>query len=151
MNRFVIDASVAIKWVVAEPGTEEALALLAHTVLAPALWRAECANILWKKQKRGELRGEEAAISARLLDQAGVELCSPEPELARVFRLALALDHPAYDCVYLAAARASRAPLVTADERLIRVFESARRTATDRGVILDEIAVFPLVNLPIVN
>lgn len=151
MNRFVIDASVAIKWVVAEPGTEEALALLAHTILAPALWRAECANILLKKQKRGELLAEEAEISARLLDLAGVEPCSPEPALTRVFRLALALDHPAYDCVYLAAARASRAPLVTADEKLIRVFESARRAASDRGVVLDEISVFPLVHPPTVN
>ena len=48
MSTFVIDASVAIKWVVEEPGTPEALLLRRHRLLAPDLLMAECANILWK-------------------------------------------------------------------------------------------------------
>jgi len=43
---YVIDASVAIKWVVSEPGTQEALALRQHRLIAPDLLIAECANIL---------------------------------------------------------------------------------------------------------
>jgi predicted nucleic acid-binding protein len=46
---FVIDASVAIKWVIDEPGTRQALDLLRHTLFAPDLLMAECANILRKK------------------------------------------------------------------------------------------------------
>jgi predicted nucleic acid-binding protein len=50
MKRLVIDASVAVKWVVEEEGTAEALALLrASKLVAPELLVAECANILWKK------------------------------------------------------------------------------------------------------
>jgi predicted nucleic acid-binding protein len=49
MKELVIDASVAVKWVVEEPGTQEALLLRQHRLLAPDLLVAECANILWKK------------------------------------------------------------------------------------------------------
>lgn len=51
--KLVIDASVAIKWVVDEPGTTEALALRRKAkLIAPDLLIAECANILWKKARR---------------------------------------------------------------------------------------------------
>jgi len=62
---FIIDASIAVKWVVEEPGTKEALALRACPLGAPELLVAECANILWKKVRRRELTGEECEISAK--------------------------------------------------------------------------------------
>lgn len=46
MIAFVIDASIAVKWVVEEAGTSEALRLLAARLYAPDLLVAECANIL---------------------------------------------------------------------------------------------------------
>ena len=49
MSGLVIDASVAIKWVIEEAGTKEALALRRQALAAPDLLVAECANILWKK------------------------------------------------------------------------------------------------------
>ena len=106
-----MDASVAIKWVVAEKGTAEALALFGSRLLAPSLLQAECANILWKKVRRGEMSASEGGIAARLLASFGVELCLPEPELTRVLELAVALDHPAYDCVYLALGGPCRGPI----------------------------------------
>ena len=35
-------------------------------------------------------------------------------------RLAIELDHPAYDCIYLALALERGVPFVTADQRLLR-------------------------------
>lgn len=144
-----MDASVAIKWVVTETGTEEALALVLadDRLLAPALFRAECANILWKKAKKGEISATEAGIAARTLDSFGIEFCSLEPELIRVLELALALDHPAYDCVYLALAEALDLPLVTADEKLIRRIG----TASQPGGVLERITVLPLYNRPTIT
>ena len=47
MNTFVIDASIAVKWVVEEDDTAEALALRRTSkLIAPQLLVAECANIL---------------------------------------------------------------------------------------------------------
>ena len=56
MNGLVVDASVAIKWFIDEPDSGEAVAVLQHSISAPDLLAPECANILWKKVGRGELR-----------------------------------------------------------------------------------------------
>lgn len=138
----MVDASVAIKWVVSEPGTAEALALTNSRLIAPALWRAECANILWKKVKRNELTPQEAELAADLLSRFGVEAANDaEPELSRVLRLALHLDRPAYDCVYLALAVARGIPLVTADRRLV---ELGKIHSGSEGA-LQGIEVIPLI------
>lgn len=132
----VIDASIAVKWVVPEDGTEEALALLdAGGLIAPDLIIAECANILWKKTMRGELKREEADIAARLLAQSAIEILPTRSLLAAATNLAVQLSHPAYDCVYLALARECGAPLVTADDRLCRKL-AAVKSKTLRSVVL---------------
>ena len=125
MTTFVVDASVAIKWVVDEPGTQEALSLLKHRLLAPELLVAECANILWKKVRRKELSTEEAMLAARLLARADIELQPMRPLLEGATKLALALDHPAYDCAYLALAEFRGCDFITADETLARKVERA--------------------------
>lgn len=121
MSRLVIDASVAIKWVVEEKGTAEALLLLERRLLsAPDLLITECANVLWKKTKRGELSEEEARLAARLIQRAEVELLPTRNLMEGALELAVALDHAAYDCVYLALALENGWPFVTADGSLIR-------------------------------
>ena len=119
-DRFVIDASVAIKWVVDEPGTEQAVLLRRHRLFAPDLLIAECANILWKKVRRSELSEAEAILAARLLQRADIQLEPMRRLLEPATQLALALDHPAYDCTYLALAEMLSCAMVTADERLYR-------------------------------
>jgi predicted nucleic acid-binding protein len=119
-DRFVIDASVAIKWVVDERGTEQAVLLRRRPLFAPDLLIAECANILWKKVRRQELSEAEAIVAARLLQRADIQLEPMRNLLEPATRLSLTLDHPAYDCVYLALAETISCPLVTVDERLYR-------------------------------
>jgi predicted nucleic acid-binding protein len=115
----VVDSSVAIKWFVEEPGSEEALALFQHHLHAPELLIAECANVLWKKARRNELTTEEASLCARLLQRADIDLSPMRPLLESATRLSVALDHPAYDCFYLALAESLSCDLVTADARLV--------------------------------
>lgn len=114
----VIDASIAIKWVVAESGTDAALSLRRERLFAPDLLIAECANILWKKVARREMAEIEALMAARLLERADVQLQSMRPLLEPALRLAVALNHPAYDCMYLALAELIDGELVTADRAL---------------------------------
>ncbi len=127
MSHFVIDASVAIKWLVEEEGTVEALTILEKGELsAPDLLIAECANILWKKVRRQELSEEEAQIGARLLEQVDIEILPTRHLLGSTTRLAVLLDHPAYDCIYLALAIERDRRFVTADERFQRKFREDR-------------------------
>ena len=124
VKTFVVDSSVAIKWVVEEEGTPNAVALLSGArLVAPELLVAECANIIWKKVRRGEFSTEEAGYAARLLEAANVELMPMRGLVREATRLALATSHPAYDCLYLALALANRWRFVTADLRLIRKLE----------------------------
>jgi predicted nucleic acid-binding protein len=121
VRTFVIDASVAIKWVVEEEGTAKAIALRSGArLLAPDQLAVECANILWKKTTRGELTSAEASFAAELLEHCDVELIPMRGLMREAMRIALAISHPAYDCVYVALALANQSRLVTADLRLVR-------------------------------
>ena len=128
MNTLVIDASIAVKWVVEEHGTPEALALRQKAkLIAPELLVAECANILWKKVKREELLKQEALLAARLLQGAEIELLSTRSLFEAATRMSIEIDHPAYDCLYLALAVEKECPFVTADERFLRKLHQGRQ------------------------
>lgn len=116
----VIDASIAIKWVISEEGTDAALRLRQHQLFAPDLLIPECASILWKKVRRQELAPAEALLAAQALERVEIQLEPMRPLLEPATRLAIALNHPAYDCVYLALALAINCDFITADEALFR-------------------------------
>jgi predicted nucleic acid-binding protein len=120
VSDLVIDASVAIRWLTGEPGSEAAIALLERPLHAPDLLCAECSNALWKKVARHEISAPEAEVLAATLQAAGITLHAMRHLLAPATQLACALEQPAYACFYLALARTLGFPLVTADDRLIR-------------------------------
>jgi predicted nucleic acid-binding protein len=138
-NKILIDASVAVKWVVEEPGSAEAILLLDRQLFAPDLLCAECANSLWKKVARGELRPDEAEVAARTLEAAEIELVAMRPYLAPAMALAIELGHPAYDCIYLAVALRLAITWVTADQRFIQRISQRGGRFRDRVVALAEV------------
>ena len=120
----VVDASIALKWLLAEADSADALALRPHyRFIAPDLLIAECANALWKHVQRGQLLPEEAMLAARLLEANGVELAPTRGLAADSVRLSISLRHPAYDCVYLALAMSEQCPFITADATFKRKSE----------------------------
>jgi len=141
MTTLCIDASVAIKWLISEAGTPEALALRNNPLIAPDLLMSECANILWKKVQRKELQKNEALLAARLLQGAEIELVPTRSLLETTTQLAIELAHPAYDCVCLALAMERGCRFITADDRLLRKIAESRRK-----LLRDTIA--PLVPVP---
>jgi len=117
---WVVDASVAVKWVIPESLSDRADRLLAsdEDLLAPDLLPVEVANALWKKTARQEISAREADRALGLLLDSGIVLRPTAPLLARAMALARRLRHPVHDCVYLALAEHERARFVTADGRL---------------------------------
>ena len=139
-ERLVVDASIAIKWVISEAGSDQAIILLDHALVAPDLLFAECANILWRKWRHGLITDQEAGIAARTLEQADIAVVSTRGYLARAVEIAIELDHPAYDAIYLAVAEAFDLRLATADHRLIRKAEESNSRFGDILVPLSSIA-----------
>jgi predicted nucleic acid-binding protein len=125
----VVDASVALKWVIPEVLSDRAETLRgrADRLLAPDLLLPEAANALWKKLIRREITAREAAQALDLLMASGLDVRPSGPLLGRALELARRLRHPVYDCVYLALAQGEDATLVTADQRLLT--RVARRRA----------------------
>jgi predicted nucleic acid-binding protein len=115
--RIVVDASVALKWVLDEPGSEAAVALRDHELVAPTLWLAEAANALWRHARIGEISNDEAIAYFAELLKAPVASLPIEPQLEPALKLAMEIGHPIYDCIYLALALRHQTHVVTADRR----------------------------------
>jgi predicted nucleic acid-binding protein len=117
----VVDASVAVKWLLPEAGSKAATALGGQDsgLIAPSLIAAEIGNAVWKAVRSGKVQRSEAlaGIDAVLL---WFESLIPIEHLClRALNLAITLRHPIYDCFYLALAERENAPLATADEAMI--------------------------------
>jgi predicted nucleic acid-binding protein len=119
---WVIDASVALKWVIPEILSDQADRLRGgpEELLAPDLLLVEVANALWKKTAGREISPAEADRALDLVRESGIDLRPTAPLLTRALDIARRLNHPVYDCVYLALAAREHASFVTADRRLLR-------------------------------
>jgi len=121
----VLDASAAVRLIVGDPAAADLAALIreAPLVLAPELMLTEVANTLWKLQRAEQLGGLET--QQLLLDAHDlVDRVEPDRHLhAESLALACHLDHPVYDCLYLALARREAATLLTTDRRLRQLAE----------------------------
>jgi predicted nucleic acid-binding protein len=113
----IVDASVALKWVLPEPGSDAARALHGSDLAAPEILLAEAANALWRHAITGRLSSDDATRSLQQLLALGLKFLPIEDDAASALALAIRLNHPAYDCFYLAAAIRERSHLVTADTR----------------------------------
>ena len=118
--RLTVDASVVIKWSVPEAMAESANLLRAHRLElhAPDLLLAELVNVIWKKSRRREIPDANRHLSEVGRLSEDIALHSMSSLIARAGQIALELDHPVYDCLYLACAEKTESPFVTADRRL---------------------------------
>ena len=128
----VVDASVAVKWVVDEPGSRAAAALLDAPILwlAPRLMVVEVAAAIRRKVAGRELRTDVGvgALSAVLdaVREGTVRLVDDEALVTNALLLSLSLAHRVPDCLYLALAEREGCALSTADVRLARLAHSRK-------------------------
>ena len=118
----VVDASVALKWFVDEEGSPEAGSLLTGGIIliAPDLIMPEICNGTWKLVRRGMMDQIQQTAAVTRLPSMLDELAPTGPLAPRAAAISMLLDHPAYDCFYLALAEQRGATMVTADRRLFQ-------------------------------
>lgn len=128
----VLDANVWLKVFVLESDSlaAERLVMSEPSYVVPDLLFAEYANVIWAKRRAQELTDQAAehAMSGLQAMRGSMTVVSSAELAAEALKIALDLDHPVYDCFYLALAERADVPLVTADSQLYR---AVRRR--DRG------------------
>jgi predicted nucleic acid-binding protein len=123
--RYVLDASVALKWVLPEPDSAKAVALrddfrnAVRELLAPDVFPIEIAHALARAERRKIINPSEGA--QKLADVLGTlpTLHPYLPLLARAFEIASNVRIGVYDCLYVALAEREGCELVTADAKLV--------------------------------
>lgn len=126
----VLDASVAVRWLVTERGSETAAELMERPIswTAPHLLVTEVTAALRRKVAGGELRIEQASqalgILLQAIDSGIVELAADESLVIAALQSAVLLEHKVPDCLYLVLAQREGAALATADATLGRLAAS---------------------------
>ncbi len=125
----VVDASIALKWVIDESDSDKAQALLGEwsnrrtIMLAPALITYEITNILYQNVRKNEIALERAKSALEDVMLIGIEFDIPQDY--RLGRRAIELAHKfgikaTYDSHYLALAEREDCELWTADTKMWR-------------------------------
>ena len=113
----VVDASVALKWVIEEDGSQAAQVLIEkHPLAAPDSLAVECASVLWAKARRGVLSRDLARTALDAILATPIRFVPGAAHASAAQAIAFDLDQTACDSLYLALALAEHATFITADE-----------------------------------
>ena len=125
----VVDASVALKWVVTEAGSDQAATLLTGmasgelSLLAPEHLLGEVGNGLRKRVAQGILSADDALAAFDAIVALELEFFAGPQRWVPCLRAALDWQLTTYDALYVQLALDLDAELITAD---LRLAETAR-------------------------
>jgi predicted nucleic acid-binding protein len=143
LTDIVIDASVAVKWVIEEAHSAIAAHLLTCTSRhAPDHWHAEAVNAVWSKVYKGDLDATEAEQRMHLLQRAPVVGTPIAGLMPRAFAISVARSVTIYDSLYVALAEKLGIALITADRALLRAL------APDAGLAARAIWIGDVAGVP---
>lgn len=123
-STLVVDASVALKWVVGEAGSDEASRLLTDlaggvvSLVAPEHILGEIGNGLRKRVAQRVLGADDALAALDAVAGLDLELVGGSARWLRSLQAAMDWQLTTYDALYVLLALDLDAELVTADARL---------------------------------
>lgn len=128
--KYVLDSSVALKWVLREPDAPKAVALRiefqqgTHELLAPDVFPAEVGYALARAERRGLIQIPQGTVYLADILSSPPQLFPSYPDLiTRAFTIASVNRIGVYDCLYVALAEREGCEFVTADDRLVRALQ----------------------------
>lgn len=127
--KYVLDSSVAFKWLVSEKDTAKALAIRDDfckgmiELIAPDFFPCEVLHSLTRAERQGRITQQEGAKLFVDFMATLPALNSSLPLLARGYAVSSSARIGVYDCVYVALAEREKCDLVTGDTRLIAALQ----------------------------
>lgn len=126
MSDFVLDASMALAWVLDHPIAPYALEIRSALArgkrgLVPALWHLEIANALATAERRRDLVGadlDDALTTIQMTATAALDTDMNLITIREILANARSFQLTAYDAAYLELARRETLPLATLDKSL---------------------------------
>jgi predicted nucleic acid-binding protein len=122
---YVLDASVAICWVLPRPLTAKALKLRGdylngiHDLIAPDIFPGETASALTKSERQRLIAvGDAAPLYLKIL-RASPSPHSYIPLIPRAIEISSQTRTAFYDCLYVALAEQEQCEVVTVDDKFI--------------------------------
>src|SRR5437870_2341783 len=124
--RYVVDSSVAVKWVITEAHSDKSDLLRAdyqnavHELLSPDIFPVEIAHALTRAERQGRVPvGQSTVLLADVLTTTP-QFHPSFPLLYRAVDISSRMRIGIYDCLYVALAEQEKCELVTADDKLIK-------------------------------
>ena len=138
--RYVLDSSVAVKWVLKEILTDKALLLRddfkyqIHELLSPVVFPIEVSHALTKAERKKVITPPQGGTLWMDIMKTCPLLSASIPLVPRAYQIASKAKIGIYDCLYVALAELEKCELVTADDKLIKnlqaKFPSIRHLST---------------------
>lgn len=122
MSSFVLDASIAAKWIFLEKNSDKAEKLLENNFgfIVPDLFYIEMDSIIGKKVRRRELEASDAHRKRNQVQRIAADVVYHQTLAKLAFDISISLPVTMYDGLYLALAVEKQSVLWTADDRLVR-------------------------------
>ena len=124
--RYVLDSSVAFKWLVPETDTPKALRLRddfrngLHDLIAPDVFPVETIHALTRAERQGRVTPAEGSVLFKDLVK-NLPLLHPYlPLLPRAYQISSSMRIGVYDCLYVSLAERESCEFVTADDKVIK-------------------------------
>lgn len=129
--KYVIDASVAFKWLIIESDSDKARQLRedfrngVHDLLAPEIFSSEVANILMTNERKGRIPVGDGVLHLNdLLTTMPWLRPARQRLLRRSYAIATRINETVYDALYVALAEREGCELVTADTKLVNAAQA---------------------------
>jgi predicted nucleic acid-binding protein len=127
--KYILDSSVAFKWVVPEAHTDKALLLrddfrnAVHELLSPDIFPVEIVHALTKAERQGRITPPQGGIHWHDVMKTAPLLIPSIPLIPRAYDIASKARIGVYDCLYVALSEREKCQLVTADDKLVKALQ----------------------------
>jgi len=128
--KFILDSSVAFKWVIPEFDTDKAIRLRdeyrngAHDLISPDVFSIELVHALTRAERQGRITPPESGILWQDVMTIASVLEQSLPLIPHAIAISSAARKGVYDCVYIALAYRENCEFVTADAKLVNDLQS---------------------------